>query len=63
MTCIWLYLVASQVQHFADDKETHAETEHKNRQVVKINMDIAGFGVLAFLFNLRNEFLVILISL
>lgn len=62
MTCIWLCLVASQVQPFAADKETHVEAEYKNRQVVERNMDIAEFGILAFLFSLINEFLVILIS-
>lgn len=63
MTCIWLCLVASQVQRFADDKETHVGAEYKNKQAVEINMHLSGFAVLAFLFDLRNEFLVILISI
>lgn len=55
MTCIWLCLGASQVQHFADDKETHVETEHKNKQVGEINMDILGFVCSVFFFFLILE--------
>lgn len=43
------------MQHFADDKETHVETEHKNKQVGEINMDILGFVWLVFFFFLILE--------
>lgn len=36
MTCIQICLVASQVQHFADDKETHTETEYENKHILEI---------------------------
>lgn len=36
MTCIQFCLVTSEVQHFADDKETHTETEYKNKHTLEI---------------------------
>lgn len=35
-TRIQVCLPASQVQHFADDKETHTETKHKNKHILEI---------------------------
>lgn len=43
------------MQHFADDKETHVETERKNKQVGEINMDILGFVCSVFFFFLILE--------
>lgn len=40
MTCIQFCPVASQGQHFADDKETHIETEYKNKHILEIQESI-----------------------
>lgn len=36
MSYTWFCLVASQVQHFAYDEETHPETECKNKHILEI---------------------------